>query len=303
MPLWIVVTLFAAFCQNLRSALQKHLKGRLGTTGATFVRFGYGFPFALAYVGVLHWGFGMALPVPGADFAVAAVLGGLAQIGATFLLVHLFSFRNFAVGTAYSKTEPVQAALFGVLILGEHVDLSAAIAIAVGVAGVILISMARVPMTARAILASLTGKPALIGLASAALFGASAAFYRAASLALEGPGYLMQAAYALAVVTAFQSVVMIVWMALREPDQLKASCVHWRQAVWVGLVGVAGSAGWFTAMTLQQVAYVRALAQVELVFTLAFSWFFFKERVNGRELAGCVLIVAAILGLLWGRMG
>ncbi|WP_439527985.1 EamA family transporter [Pannonibacter sp.] len=303
MPLWIVVTLFAAFCQNLRSALQKHLKGRLGTTGATFVRFGYGFPFALAYVGVLHWGFGMALPVPGADFAVAAVLGGLAQIGATFLLVHLFSFRNFAVGTAYSKTEPVQAALFGVLILGEHVDLSAAIAIAVGVAGVILISMARVPMTARAILASLTGKPALIGLASAALFGASAAFYRAASLALDGPGYLMQAAYALAVVTAFQSVVMIVWMALREPDQLKASCVHWRQAVWVGLVGVAGSAGWFTAMTLQQVAYVRALAQVELVFTLAFSWFFFKERVNGRELAGCVLIVAAILGLLWGRMG
>lgn len=303
MPLWIVVTLFAAFCQNLRSALQKHLKGRLGTTGATFVRFGYGFPFALAYVGVLHLGFGMALPVPGADFAVAAVLGGLAQIGATFLLVHLFSFRNFAVGTAYSKTEPVQAALFGVLILGEHVDLSAAIAIAVGVAGVILISMARVPMTARAILASLTGKPALIGLASAALFGASAAFYRSASLALQGPGYLMQAAYALAVVTAFQSVVMIVWMALREPDQLKASFVHWRQAVWVGLVGVAGSAGWFTAMTLQQVAYVRALAQVELVFTLAFSWFVFRERVNGRELAGCVLIVAAILGLLWGRMG
>ena len=34
----------------------------------------------------------------------------VAQIFATMLLVYLFSLRNFAVGTAYSKTEPVQVA-------------------------------------------------------------------------------------------------------------------------------------------------------------------------------------------------
>ena len=48
--LWIPLTIAAAFLQNVRSALQKHLKGRLGTTGATFVRFGYGFPVAIAYL-------------------------------------------------------------------------------------------------------------------------------------------------------------------------------------------------------------------------------------------------------------
>ena len=66
MDLWIPVTIFAAFCQNARSALQRHLAGRLGTTGATFVRFGYGVPFALVYLAGLHWLGGHSLPEPNA---------------------------------------------------------------------------------------------------------------------------------------------------------------------------------------------------------------------------------------------
>jgi len=33
LELWIPITIAAAFFQNLRSALQKHLKGRLSTAG------------------------------------------------------------------------------------------------------------------------------------------------------------------------------------------------------------------------------------------------------------------------------
>ena len=61
MPLWIPITIAAAFLQNLRSVVQKHLKGVMGTTGATFVRFGFGFPFALAFVGVLHFVVGLVV--------------------------------------------------------------------------------------------------------------------------------------------------------------------------------------------------------------------------------------------------
>jgi len=301
MELWIPITIFAAFCQNARSALQKHLKGKLGTTGATFIRFGYGMPFVFVYVAVLNQFFGYPLPKPGAIFFAAAVVGGLAQIIATFLLVHLFSFRNFAVGTAYSKTEPVQAALFGLVLLGETVTPIAGIAIVVGVLGVVLISLSKAPSGWRGIGAALISRPALIGLASAAFFGASAASYRAASLSLDGPGFAMQAAFSLAFVTLFQTVVMVIWMRSREPEQLSASLTNWRAAVWVGLAGVAGSVGWFTAMTLQQVAYVRALAQIELVFTFAVSWFVFREKITRWELAGCTLVVAAIVGLLLGR--
>lgn len=298
MELWIPITIAAAFCQNLRSALQKHLKGTLGTTGATFIRFGYGFPFALLYVAGLYWLAGFDLPQVNTRFLVAGAFGGLAQIIATFLLVAVFSFKNFTAGTAYSKTEPIQAALFGLVLLGETVSMPVGLAILMGVVGVVTISLKKMPSTWRELSATLTGRAALIGLASAAFFGASAAAYRAASLSLDGPGFLMQAGFSLACVTLFQTVVMAVWMAAREPQQLAASLRSWRTSVWVGLAGVAGSIGWFTAMTLQQVAYVRALAQIELVFTLAASWLFFREMPGRNEIAGSILIVAAVVGII-----
>ena len=74
MELWALITVGSAFLQNLRSTLQKHLKGRMGTTGATFVRFGFGLPFAFLYLAILHLGLGRPLPVPGVTFAVWAVL-------------------------------------------------------------------------------------------------------------------------------------------------------------------------------------------------------------------------------------
>ena len=104
MELWIPVTVFAAFMQNARSALQKHLKGRLTTLGATYVRFFYAWPLALAYVwGLNAWG-GLALPAPNAVFLMYCVLGGISQILFTVFLMWMFSFRNFAVGTTFSKT-------------------------------------------------------------------------------------------------------------------------------------------------------------------------------------------------------
>ncbi|MBO6512115.1 MAG: DMT family transporter [Roseibium sp.] len=298
MELWIPITVFAAFCQNLRTAMQKHLKGKLGTTGATFVRFGYGVPFAILYLLVLHLVFRHPLPGPNGTMLIAGALGGLAQIAGTFLLIYLFSFRNFAVGTAYSKTEPIQAALFGFVVLGEHVTLPAALCILVGIVGVIVISLARVPLKFASIRASLIGRPALVGLASAAFFGASAVAYRTASLSIEGTTVPMQAAYALVYATLFQTLVMATWMAVRDPGQLRASITNWRAAIWVGASGVAGSIGWFTAMTLQNVAYVRALAQIELVFTFLASWLVFKEVISRSEIVGCLLIILAVVGII-----
>ena len=132
--LWIPITVFAAFMQNLRSALQKHLKGRLSTGGASYVRFFYACPFALAYVAAVHGVGGYPLPAVNALFLLYCLLGGLCQIAFTFLLVYLFSFRNFAVGTTYSKTEVIQVALLGLLLLGDTVSAAGMFAIAAGMA-------------------------------------------------------------------------------------------------------------------------------------------------------------------------
>jgi drug/metabolite transporter (DMT)-like permease len=160
---WIPITIAAAFFQNLRSALQKHLKGRLSTTGATFSRFAYAAPLALVYVLALASFTGADLPGPNATFVAYAVIGGLAQITATALLLYSFSFRNFAVGTTYSKTETVQTAIFGILILGDPLGIGAAAAIVISLIGVLAISVARTRLTFVGLLTSLAEKPALIG--------------------------------------------------------------------------------------------------------------------------------------------
>jgi len=301
MELWIPITFAAAFLQNLRSAMQKYLKGRLSTSGATFVRFGFGFPLAVLYVTVLHGVGGMAWPPLHGTFLVYAAIGGILQIMATFLLVHLFSYRNFAVGTAYSKTEPLQTAVFGIIILGDTVSPGAAIAILVGLGGVVAMSMAHGPLTVRTFLSSLVHRTALIGLASGACFGVSAVSIRAASLSLGGPGFLMQAAFTLAWVIGFQSLVMLAYMYWREPGQIAAVWRSRRPAALVGLTGSTASACWFTAMTIQNAAYVRALGQIELIFTVAASYFFFREQIKRAELIGVALIAACILILLLGR--
>ena len=300
MELWVPVTLAAAFMQNLRSALQKHLKGSLSTAGATFCRFVYAVPLALAYVALLGEGLGFGWPDPNSRFALFAMLGGITQITATALLVHLFSLRNFAVGTAYSKTETVQAAVFGVVILGEPVSFAAAFAIGISLAGVMFISVAKTHLTFANLLLGWTGRAAFIGVLSGTFFGLSAVAYRAASLSLGGEGFLMQAAFTLACVLVFQTAVMAVWIRLREPGELTRVVRGWRIASLVGVSGMLGSAAWFTAMTLENAAYVRAVGQVELVFTFIASYFFFRERSTALELAGIVLIVAGIVILLLG---
>jgi drug/metabolite transporter (DMT)-like permease len=298
MELWIPITIGSAFLQNLRSTLQKHLKSSMGTTGATFVRFGFGIPFAFGFVALLHFGLGQPIPAPNPTFLFWMVLGGLAQIGAQALLVHMFSLRNFAVGNAYSRTEPAQAALFGLVFLGEAASLGAIVAIAISVFGVMLISVARTSATPRALIASLGARPAQIGIASGTLFAVAAVSYRAASLSLGHPGFMMQAATTLAWVIMFQSIILMVWMVLREPDELGRIAKAWKTALVVGFVGATASFGWFSAMTLQQAAIVKALAQIEMLFSFASAVFVFKETITRLEVMGCLLISTGIIALL-----
>jgi drug/metabolite transporter (DMT)-like permease len=298
MELWIVITVAAAFLQNIRSTLQKHLRNRMGTTGATFVRFCFGLPFAAAYVFLLAGLAGYPVPAPRGLFLLWMPVGALTQIAATFLLIHLFSYRNFAVGTAYSRTEPAQAAVFGLLFLGERVSAPALFAIAVSVTGVMLISVARTAFSPVALVTSVFTRNAGIGLLSGTLFGVAAVAYRAASLELGYPNFIMQAAVTLLWAIALQTAVMLAWIVWKERQELKNVAAAWRVSATVGFVGATASFGWFMAMTLQQAAVVKAVAQIEMLFAFASSVLFFREHINRLEIAGCVLIVAGILVLV-----
>ena len=283
METWVVITVAAAFFQNVRSTLQKYLKGRIGTSGATFI---------------LHYGIGYPLSVLNAEFFGWVAMAALAQITAQALLIHLFSYRNFAVGTAYSRTEPAQAALFGLIFLSETVSWTVLTAIAISVAGVMLISIARTERNPGALIVSLSSRTVAIGLCSGSFFGLSAVAYRGASLSLGGPNFLVQGAVTLCTAIAFQTVVMLAFISIRDPGELRRIAAAWKPALAVGFVGATASFGWFTAMTLEKAAVVKAVAQIEMLFTFASTVFVFREKINKLEILGCLAIVGGILLLL-----
>ncbi|MEQ9608321.1 MAG: EamA family transporter [Kiloniellaceae bacterium] len=300
--LWIPITVFAAFMQNLRSALQKHLKGRLSTGGASYVRFFYACPFALAYLAAVHGVGGYPLPQANALFLLYCLLGGVSQIAFTFLLVYLFSFRNFAVGTVYSKTEIIQVALLGLILLGDTISIVGIFAIALGMVGILALSVAaNQNVTWKALATGLLERTTMIGLLCGACLGASVVFFRGAALALPDGEVVIRAAFALAVALVMQTVIMGGYLLLREPGQMSAILRHWKPSLAVGVTGFLASVGWFTAFTLENAAYVRAVGQIELVFTFIASVIWFKERTTRLELCGVALILAAILILILAR--
>jgi drug/metabolite transporter (DMT)-like permease len=135
--LWAVFTIIAAAAQTIRNAAQLGLTRSLGTAGATHVRFLFGFPFALVFfAGVVMW-LGPPLAWPPPVYWPWVAVGAGAQIAATALMLAAMGDRSFVVVYAYIKTEPVQAALFGLLFLGDIVTPQMGAAILIATAGVV----------------------------------------------------------------------------------------------------------------------------------------------------------------------
>lgn len=286
MELWLGITLIAAFLQNARSLLQKRLTGDLSVNGAAYVRFLYALPFAWIY-GLYLWG---GWPTGfNAEFFIYVSTGAIAQIVATSCLLASFTTGNFAVGTAYSKTEAAQAAVVGLILLGDTVDAWVLSGIAVSLVGVILLSgnlrLSDLLRPERAL---------WLGLAAGAGFAVSAVGFRGASLALDAGGYLERAGLTVMISVSLQTFIMGFYLVAREPLQLARVLQAWRVAVWVGMIGMVASAGWFTAMTLKNAAVVRAVGQIELLFTIMTSVWLLGERVKSREIAGMILVVGGI---------
>jgi len=299
--LWVPITLGAVIFQTIRTGMQKHLKGALTTSGATYVRFLFGMPLAGLYLYILLQGSGAPMPDVSGLFLFYAFLGAMGQVLGTFLLVYLFSFRNFAVGTTYTKTEAFQTAIFGVIFFGELLSAVGFLAIVISMIGVMMISIVHGKASLRGFLTGWTNQVAIYGLISGSGFAVAAVGVRAASLSLGLDGFLIPAAVTLVWVTGMQVVVMTVYMLIRERAQFGAIFRNLKFCSLVGLTGVAGSVCWFNAMTLENAAYVRTLGQVELILSLLTSYIVFKERSTRYEIVGMVMIVIGIIILLLFR--
>ncbi len=291
--LWIPVTLAAAVAQTGRNATQRRLTETIGTVGATQVRFLYGFPFALVALAVMSLGTGERVPAPNSTFLVYALIGAVTQILATALMLSAMRERAFSVVTAYTKTEPVQVALFGLVLLGDPLTPATGVAIAVATSGVVLMSVK--PGTS---LTSSGAKPVLFGLASGAFFALAAIGFRGAILSLDEGSSFIRASTTLVWGLGMQTAILLLWLGLFDRRALMASFAAWRPSLGAGFLGALASQFWFIGFALTTAANVRTLALVEVLMAQAVSHRFFAQPTTRRELAGMLLILGGVALLL-----
>jgi len=225
--------------QSIRPAGQKVLVADISAVSATLVRYLFGLPFALL------------------DFLVCGLLAGVLQIVATVLLIQLFTRRNFAVGSTFVRTEIVLTALIGVALFAERVSLFVWLAIFVCVVGLVLISVAKTGLINR-----LWHRSAVYGLSAGLCVALTSLLSRRASLSLSLNDAMFSAAITLAYMVSLQTAITVAWVGVRQPQEFSVIVVKWPPCLFVGATAVAGSIGWFTAMTLELAAYMKTLGRL-----------------------------------------
>jgi uncharacterized membrane protein len=297
--LWIPVTIAAALVQCLRTIFQRQLLFHVPNTFVNFARYAFCAPAALVAMAVWFGFYPSELKPPPASFYGWCALVGVLQIIGTWALLAALSQGNFAVAVTLSKTEAIQAALLSILVLGEYIHSFGWLAICACLAGVVVVSPAfRLVITA-GFASGWQPAGVFYGLLAGFFFGVTGTGIRAATLSLGDVHSLTSSLMVLATTAAIQVGIFGIYLCWTQFGELvRFFRLFLRPAFLIGMTSALTSFGYFVAMGLQQVAYVFALGQVEIIFSIAASRIIFKQPLMLRELLGIALIASGILMLV-----
>ncbi|BCU64800.1 hypothetical protein F941_01581 [Acinetobacter bouvetii DSM 14964 = CIP 107468] len=290
---WILFTLMAAFMQSWRNAFQKQLSATVDVYGVTLARFLFGFPLAVLYIFWLYQSHPIQLHASFTPmFWVYILIAGCSQILATILMVMLFKQKNYAVGVGLAKSEAILAALIGVMLLQEHLSLLGWAGVVIGGAAVFLLSKGHQRQ-------KLSLSTLMIGVGSGLSFAITSLLVREASLELSALPFLHRAAWVLLCVIGFQCISLLLYLVIFSRKTLKAMWQRIGLTFKVSVCSFMASLGWFSAMSMQSVAIVKTLGQIEVLFSLLISAYFFKEKLARSDHWGLCLVVIAAIMVIW----
>ena len=290
---WILFTLMAAFMQAWRNAFQKQLSTTVDVYGVTLARFIFALPLALLYISCLYH----FQPVTDSvhfnlRFAIYVLIAALSQIAATALMVQLFKQKNYAIGVGLAKSEAVLAAIIAVVFLSDHLSLLGWFGVAVGGFAVFLMSKGRG-------FSEFSVQTLCIGIGSGLCFAITSLLVREASLELTNLPFIHRAAWVLLMVIGTQCFLLLMYLGIFRRATLWAMWQRIGLTFRVSLCSFLASLGWFSAMSMQSVPIVKTLGQVEIIFSMLISAYFFKEKLARAEHLGIVLVVIAAFLVIW----
>lgn len=300
--IWLPASLLGGLLQAWRTALQQRLRAELSVSAAGLVRYLYGLPFAFFMAALWLTMNGTSVPSFTGDFYLFSTIGALTQMAGTILLIMSFGHRGFVVGTAFSKTEAIQAALVTAIFLNEHLPLLAWAGILIGVAGVLTLALAGQGLGSRQLWQSLRQPAALCGLGAGAMFACAAIAVKLATAEISSVGLIGSALVTLVVVMALQSALHLGWMAWRDREALPGVWSSYRTSGQVGLLSALGSACWYIGFAAAPAALVRIVGQVEVVFTIIFARFYLRDVVRWPEIIGLMLVAIGVILALFAAL-
>lgn len=290
---WILFTLMAAFMQAWRNAFQKQLSLTVDVWGVTLARFIFGFPFAILYLSFLYFYSPVTVSVTFTpQFWLYIVIAGLSQIVATALMVQLFKQKNYAIGVGLAKSEAILAAVIGVIFLAEYLSSLAWLGVLLGSVAVFLLSRGHR-------FSGFSAKTLMIGIGSGLAFAVTSLLVREASLELVMLPNLHRAAWVLLLVIGFQCCIMLSYLGVFKRPTLLAMYNQIGLTFRVSCCSFLASLGWFTAMSMMSVGVVKTLGQIEILFSLLISVYFFKEKLARAEHLGLFFVIVAAILVIW----
>lgn len=289
---WILFTFLAAAMQAWRNAFQSQLSKEVNTAAVTLARFLWATPIALIYLGGLYYWQPVGLPFITPKFSLYVLAAAAMQILATVLMVKLFKMRNFAVGAGLAKSEALMAAILGVVFFGTYLSW-------LGWLGVLLGGVAVFIMSSGKKLTQISVATVMLGLACGGAFALTSLWVRAASLSLDLP-FPHRAAWVLLFIIAIQTSVLVIYAYVADRSTIDSLFKRPKLTLLTSTTSCLGSIGWFSAMSLQTVSYVKTLGQIEVFFTLLIAAFWLKEKVKIKDMAALVMIAIAAILVMWG---
>ena len=292
MELWIIFTLLAVIMQSVRTAAQKQITREISVQSATLVRFLFGIKFAALYFFLTIWIFQPINFELNIKFIFSGALASVSQVLATVFLIKALTLKNFAVGTALAKTEALLTAVLGSIFFSAYLNPMGYLSILFGVCGLLIASNWNVTFK------DLSDNQSIrYGLGAGLGFALASLWIRDASLSLEIPR-IVSAAAVLLYMVILQSLICLVWISVKEPEQFMLIKKNLKSSLFIGFTGVLGSIGWFTAMSLQNAALVKTLGQIEFIASLLITYLYFNEKISTREYLGIAFIALSLLLLI-----
>ena len=291
--LWIPIVLAAAAAQTVRNAVQRSVTKTAGVVAATFIRFAYGLPFAIAALAAMVLLADRPPPAANSTFIAWVTFGAVMQAASTAFFVAAMAQRSFVVAVVFTKSEVLQVGVYAVLFLGEALTLPVIAAMLLGTAGVVLLSGQSTAEKAAS--PSWMSKGALLGLGAGACLALCAVGYRGAMLALPPDTPWMLGLYGLVWAQTIQTLLVGAYLVARDRVALGKVMTGWRVSIIAGLAGALASMGWFTAFAMRSAVDVRIVGLAEVLFSYVVSRGFFREPMSRIELVGIALLVTGVV--------